>query len=797
MWPFKKKLRQRRLEVRRGISSGRASYWERIRRAGGPGSLLLCLAFLVAGVLVDSVPPDPMSHRLGQYVESDIRARVSFKVPSQKLIEDMERKIKSTAPATFRLNGALIDEIVTTLKELPGRVKSTTRPSDIPPSLLEQFNLTDPKTINTWASYTEPKKRDKLLSQIESLRMGIVNVCVVKDSEARFQRQERTATDVILIHDAQTQRRPVSELIGVTEAGRLSSELDSLLTMPDSTVRNSMRMYLEGLFARGTPIYRYDPEKTQQDIDERIRQIHLDPPSDEYVSGQILVYKNLQTEPGRGRSRGLSGAELELLASEHRAYVDHRNASAPWRRWTNLIGRGGIVLLITTMLGIYIAHYQPRIAKNHWRGLALALLLLGMLVLSKVMVFVLQTNEYAAVFAVMFATLIVAIAYDQRFALAVGSVLSVLVVMMLREDFPMLIVLFAAVAGGAFQLREIRTRSKVMKVSVILSVLLLAVLCALGLSGERPWRFVLTDGAWACGGALLGGMVIQVMLPMIERIFRIATSMTLLEWCDASKPLLKRLATEAPGTWNHCLQLGAMCEAAAEAIGARGLLARVGAYYHDIGKINKPEYFVENQGDLPSKHDKLSPAMSLLIIVGHVKDGLEMAREYGLPPVLRDFITTHHGTTLVQYFYHAAAERRKDPSDRAPEEVEFRYPGPKPRSKETGILMLADAAESSARSMSEPTPGRIETQVRTVVNRRLMDGQLDECEMTLREVHQVEASLIKGLCSIYHARISYPTPTDDTPSEGESQEGEQEGPDAQGAKRDSPSPQGRQDGSQR
>ena len=232
--------------------------------------------------------------------------------------------------------------------------------------------------------------------------------------------------------------------------------------------------------------------------------------------------------------------------------------------------------------------------------------------------------------------------------------------------------------------------------------------------------------------------------------------MTLMEWCDASRLLLKRLSVEAPGTFNHSLHLGAMCESAAEAIGARGLLARAGAYYHDIGNINKPEYFVENQGGMSNPHSRLSQAMSLLIIIGHVKDGLEMAREFGMPPVLREFIASHHGTTLVQYFYHAATEQRKADIERAPDEVEFRYPGPKPRSREAAILMLADASESSIRALPEPTPGRIENQVHTMVMRRLMDGQLDDCYLTLREVHQIEASLVRGLCGMYHSRIPYP-----------------------------------------
>jgi len=331
----------------------------------------------------------------------------------------------------------------------------------------------------------------------------------------------------------------------------------------------------------------------------------------------------------------------------------------------------------------------------------------------------------------------------------------------------MLLVMLTGVAATGLQLNDIRTRSRLIEITAIVGAVVLATVGAFGIAAMVPWRFILADGLWAAGMALLAGLIVQGFLPAIERAFHIATSMTLLEWCDASKPLLKRLATEAPGTYNHCLQLGAMCESAADAIGARGLLARVGAYYHDIGKILKPTYFVENQGGSPSRHEKLSPAMSLLIIIGHVKDGLEMAREYGLPAVLHEFIATHHGTTLVQYFYQAAAEKSRNEDQRAPDEVEFRYPGPKPQTRESAILMLADAAESSVRAMNEPTPGRIENQVHTMVSRRLMDGQLDECDMTLREVHLVESSLVKSLCGIYHARIAYPTPSGQKPSAAE------------------------------
>jgi putative nucleotidyltransferase with HDIG domain len=260
------------------------------------------------------------------------------------------------------------------------------------------------------------------------------------------------------------------------------------------------------------------------------------------------------------------------------------------------------------------------------------------------------------------------------------------------------------------------------------------------------------------------GLLIQSLLPLIERVFRIATSMTLLDHSDANQPLLKKLAMEAPGTFSHSLLVGSVAEGAAEAIGRNGLLCRVGAYYHDIGKINKPSYFVENEMGLASRHKELSPAMSQLIIVGHVKDGAEMAKEYGLPAVLRQFIETHHGTTLIEYFYNAAKKKHDEKESEetpGPSEVEFRYAGPKPRTKEAAIVMLADSIEGAVRSLTELTPTRIEAVVHNMAMRRLQDGQFDECELSHRELSQIEASISKTLTAHHHGRVAYPKPPDE------------------------------------
>jgi hypothetical protein len=257
--------------------------------------------------------------------------------------------------------------------------------------------------------------------------------------------------------------------------------------------------------------------------------------------------------------------------------------------------------------------------------------------------------------------------------------------------------------------------------------------------------------------AVIAGSLMTCLLPIVERIFRVQTDLSLIELGDPAHPLLQELVRRAPGTYNHSINVASLAEAAAETIGARGLLVRVGAYFHDIGKMLKPGYFVENQSRGDNRHESLVPAMSTLVIVAHVKDGADLARQHGLPQVIIDFIQQHHGTTLVEYFYRRASAQQEGGPDRGQiDESSFRYPGPKPQSKEAGILMLADAVESASRVLVEPTPSRIESLVEEITMKRLLDGQFDECGLTLEEVHRVRLSLVKSLTAVYHGRVKYP-----------------------------------------
>lgn len=262
--------------------------------------------------------------------------------------------------------------------------------------------------------------------------------------------------------------------------------------------------------------------------------------------------------------------------------------------------------------------------------------------------------------------------------------------------------------------------------------------------------------SWAVAGGIFSGMLMTVFLPLIERAFGIITERRLLALSDPTNELLHTLRNRAPGTYQHTLGVAQLSANAAEAIGADALLTQVGAYYHDIGKIVKPEYFVENMGEDKSIHSRLRPSMSKLIIISHVKEGIELALEAKLPQRIVDMVPMHHGTTVVEYFFHKAKEMGD--SEKAREtDSEYRYPGPRPRFPEAGILMLADAVEATAKSIIEPNVNRFQDLVREITQKRLLDGQLDECGLTIKDLRRIEDSFVRTLTTMYHGRIRYPT----------------------------------------
>ncbi len=355
------------------------------------------------------------------------------------------------------------------------------------------------------------------------------------------------------------------------------------------------------------------------------------------------------------------------------------------------------------------------------------------------------------------ASMIIAIAFNPNFALMVTFALSMLTCIALGTGIPHFLVVMGGTAAGVLTLTEVRTRTKLIKVGATASLTYFLLTWATGFWQDQPMDLVRSDSFWRAGWGLMAGFFLGGSLPFLEGALGIVTGISLLELGDNTHPLLQELVRRAPGTHNHSITVGAIAEAAAERIGADSLLVRIGAYFHDIGKMLKPHYFVENQVGSVNRHAKLAPAMSTLIIIGHVKDGVDLGRQHHLPEPIIDLIEQHHGTTLVEYFYYEANRRNgNNPDASSVPESAFRYPGPKPQTKEAAILMVADAVESASRTLSDPAPARLEGLVSELIDKRLRDGQFDECGLTLLEIAEIRDCLIKSLIGIYHGRVKYP-----------------------------------------
>jgi len=346
------------------------------------------------------------------------------------------------------------------------------------------------------------------------------------------------------------------------------------------------------------------------------------------------------------------------------------------------------------------------------------------------------------------------ITFDPRISMIAVMILAVL--MGGQSDFRATNALFLNLIGGvaaAFSVRVIRRRNQAFYSILTIAGAYAVAALAIGLTLNRPFGEIAETAGWGTVNAVVSVMVsMQLLLPLAEEFTGIDTYPRLLEWSDLNRPLMRQLSSEAPGTFQHTLALATLAEEAANAIGANGLLARVGAYYHDIGKLKKPEYFVENQQKGRNPHDMLKPSTSASIIRNHVKEGLELAAEHRLPKSVRAFITEHHGTAAISYFLEKAKERDGPPSNLN----EYAYPGPLPQSAETAIVMLADGVEAATRVLNDPTPQKIRDVIDHIAKMRIDQGQLRQAPLTLQQLDKIKEQFARVLIGVYHGRIEYP-----------------------------------------
>ncbi len=683
----------------------------------------------------------------GRVAQRTLVARVSFEVEDEAATTAARSEARLRAPRVYVAQDGVLDEIAASLKNLPRTVEAAGRLEQIDPQIVERFGLSEERLAAIKALIREGKVDPAYDAAVDRLR-ELLEMNPVLDPVTW--QQERQALGEFIELRVGGQSRRISESIAINAGDPQSlAERMRMLARRAPFSGEVLEVVVARLTRQAAPTFRYD-ELASQEVASAAA-AGVGPVRRPIEAGSVIVRAGEKVTPGL----------IEMARAERRAYEER--IGTPWSLW---VLSASASLAVVGGLGVYVWAFCPRIRRSAARVGWLCVL--GVLTLAIGVHGTVLNPAFVVLLSAapsMLLAVVLTLAYDQRSALAIGAAHALLVALALRFDPAQVLIVLAGVATGVALLREVRERRTLVRMGVWTGVVL-ALSTATISFGVKPrpveaidamgflLREVAVDTALAGFSGLLVAGLAMFMLPWLERAFRITTGLTLMELRDPKQPLLRELQRRAPGTYNHSLHVASIAEDAADAIGARSLLTYVGALYHDIGKMNKPEYFVENQSGGVSKHEKLSPAMSLLVIVGHVKDGVELAREFGLPKPLHHFIEAHHGTTLVEYFYHRA--RTEADGDEAPTEFEYRYPGPKPQTKECAILMLADAVESATRTLKEPTPSRIDTLVREIATKRLLDGQFDECALTLRELNTIVETISRSVAAIYHGRIAYP-----------------------------------------
>lgn len=418
------------------------------------------------------------------------------------------------------------------------------------------------------------------------------------------------------------------------------------------------------------------------------------------------------------------------------------------------------VSIVVMLYGIYIYLFRQRIYANNLRLTLIALLILIQGCFAYI---TRELNVNAPIEYLIFvptASMLLTITFDSRVGFYGTVIIAFLVAGIRGNDYSIALASLVAGALAVYTVRDMKNRTQIFRSLGFIFLGYALTIIALALERFDSPGTIVEQLVFALTNAIISPVLTYGLLIFIERVFKVTTDLTLIELAQFNHPLLRQLGERAPGTYHHSMTMASLAESAAVAVKANEVLARVGAYFHDIGKISKPTYFVENQKGTRNRHDKLSPRMSSLIIAAHVKDGVALAQEHKLPEEVVNFIPQHHGTTRIEYFYNKALKLAGSSPDETKvdeiKEQDYRYPGPKPQTKETGILMLADAIEASARTLEDPSPQKLEALIDDLIKKRFEEGELDECPLTLKDLTKIKAAFLGVLVGIHHTRVKYP-----------------------------------------
>jgi putative nucleotidyltransferase with HDIG domain len=772
--PVTKTISLKRLERRAG-------FWARVSKSSrgwsGANSLrwavLVFLSLVISVLLFPNILARPTIYKVGDVAKRDIKASSDFLVENKEQTEKDREKAARESLAVYDQDnltlsiGPSIRAAFEIAREHYSKPFDLSSLDQVTPSALQKTSVEetekyrdyrqrffdaleiapDDKVFSKLAKHAFPTQVEEAVIQLitQASNRGVVaDKAALKNHMERggiilhdiFSKRETTVTDLDRFNDLKSattflalQSKSLSEKLGSPDIAEAAVSLAQHLLRPNVT---------------------FNPRETEARKD--LARNSVKPSYFVVNKGEMIVREGERIEP----------QQLLKLSEEMKSI----------NRMSNILRMPAMAVLIGILL--FIAYLVARVVTKSFRAdgrdlLFNAATLLGMFIFIWANSFVTKEvadtlnlfSPMALFFAMPIALVAMLISVFQGIGVAVtfSLVISFLGCIAAGGVVELFIYYFVGSIVAAYGVRNCNERTVLIKTGLKVGVLNIFLSIAVQMiHGSPPALEYVISAFLGFLGGLLSGVIATGILPLVEMSFGYTTDIKLLELSNLDQPLLRELMVQSPGTYHHSVIISNMVEASAKAIQANPLLAKVSAYYHDIGKMKKPLYFIENQMDGENRHEKLAPSMSSLILISHVKDGVELAREHKLGREITDIIQQHHGTNLISYFYHKAKERTQVRAGKVAEvkEEDFRYPGPKPQTKEAGLVMLADMVEAASRSLGDPTPSRIQGMVQKIINKVFSDGQLDECELTLKDLHEIAKGFNITLSGIFHHRIEYP-----------------------------------------
>jgi putative nucleotidyltransferase with HDIG domain len=681
-------------------------------------TIFLILLITITLILSFNFFPDKILLKKGQICSKDILSPRTFEFLDLEETQNLKEKASRSIEEVYDLNlvnienvEKQVDSIFLKIKEYIEKLNNSSENNNVNLTVNEE-KLTDndlreiAKEINVNLELNMDEQIIIDCLQLDKLSLNKINRDV-KTSVRKI--MEQGIKEVDLDNAKKQLVREISEISISHYDALIASEIGTILIRPNLFLNEE------------------ETEKRRQEAISSVNKVERT-----IQIGQIIIRKG------------------DIVTSEDIAILNALGLQNPKINFSNIIG----IILITTicfsLLILYLNYYYPDIYKDINKLILLSIICIFIVLFAKI---TLQVSGYLIPIAS--ASMLIAISLNFEIAILVTVILSFLISFIPGGEMNYTIVLIVSGIVSIYSIRSATQRSSLTRAGLMIAGVNIVAISALGLINNENYYLILKDNLWGILNGFLAVILTIGILPFLESFFDITTSFKLMELSNPNQPLLKKLIVEAPGTYHHSIVVGNLSETAAEEIGGNGLLARVGALYHDIGKIKRPYFFIENQEAYKNIHDDLEPSLSALVIASHVKEGVELANKNKLPKDIINIITQHHGTGLITYFFHRALQENGASVEEVAEE-NYRYSGPKPQTKETAIILLADSLEAATRTLTNPTPSRIKNLVKEIIQKNLENGQLEECDLTLKDLDKIGDSFSRILTGMFHSRVEYP-----------------------------------------